>query len=729
MVRTYALLSLFFIILGKLTIAIALSVSSSRLINVVETPWDPRISQLTQSEQAPKEFIFDEPNIAAFSAKLNIRYSAGRDLEEYPVDRFFDGLQVKVQRINDDGGRIRSIEIKPKLLLLWPSFKFGAIPVLFAALFYAMIYAVFKLPGSFRLFPPLLATPLIGLFLGENRLDYFDRGVWLWILLMLMGCGGLLYRYLTTAKDEARSASASPRAYAAAVLVGIFLIGLLLRFNGLDFGLPGLFHPDESRKIKIARGMVETGDLNPHYFRHPTFLLYATAFNTWVYSKITGEIPPLSTVAYLGRSVSATLGSLSVILVFLIGKLLYSRNAGLLAAAFLALSPLHVVCSKYIKEDASLLFFTLLCFYFAVRALKNQCSVKFTLLAALFAGFSASSKYSGLLNISFAFLPVYERIAAALNLKRLRFTTYELPFSLLRLFSLPVLIIICFAAGFIILTPFAVLDHEAFLYDFLGEKQHMQRGHTVAISPISYYWGFHIKRSILSSFQLLFAVLSFIGLGFLAARAKLFDLLIIAAVLLFYLPSEYVRAKPEPQPERYVLPCIPFLAIAASEIATRLMRAPSTAVRYAVVIFTALALIQTAHYSLSHGQAAKNDTRLQAKNWIREKIPPGSKIIIDWHFYGPPGLKKEYQIMDLKDKSAAKLARGISEDTLKATGYDYAVLSSFSYGRFLMVEYRAHNLSKRYKQLFESMSPMVTFENEQYAYGFHNPEIKIFKLK
>ena len=767
------ILSLFFIfILSWLSLSLATTISPSLKLSIIHNFYDIRISGLLESGWSTPDFAFEEPRIAASSAKINITYAPPFDKNSKysEMEYYINSVKANQQTIGNNvllttpqkntagikveakalepivsektgnilGAKYLRIDVSPRFLLLSPTLSFALMPFLAVSLALLLFCLLFfkEHKGRLPLWPAIVAAPLIGWFLGQNRFDYWHRGVWIWLFITLALCGFLIYRKFS--QEYFNQNDTENRKVVLPLLLIIFAGGLFIRFQGLDFGLPGLFHPDESRKIRIIRTIVKTGDMNPGYFRHPTFLLYASAFNSWVYSKFTGEVPDTATAAYLGRCVSATLGSLSVLFLFLIGQLLFSSYAGLLASAFLAFSPLHVISSRYIKEDASLLFFTLVCFYFAVLALKNKCSIKYLMLSALFGGFSASSKYSGLLSIIFPALVIYERSLVSIQrllpkvsdfIHKFRFASDSPGLNVKQVFYLPLLLIIIFAGGFLIFTPYSILDSAQFLHDFYGEKQHMQRGHTVAITAISYYWGFHIERSIFSSFQIFFAITAFIGIGFLAARGSIFNLLVISSIFLFYLPAEYVKAKPEPQPERYILPCIPFMALAASALLTRFYLCKNQVLRVIAYGLTALALIQIMNYSIRHTKHIKNDTRQQARKWVAKNIPLNSKIIIDWHFYGPPKLHNFYEVLQFKDKAGAKLSRTVSAETFKNTGYDWLILSSFTYGRFFKPAYRIHNASKRYRAFFNEMKPVRIFKNQRYSYGFHNPEIRIYKIK
>ena len=69
----------------------------------------------------------------------------------------------------------------------------------------------------------------------------------------------------------------------------------------------------------------------------------------------------------VGRSLSALVDLLSVILVYAIGSRLFKKSVGLLAAAFAAFTVLNIQQSHFFTMDTFFSFFTLLAVYFAVR--------------------------------------------------------------------------------------------------------------------------------------------------------------------------------------------------------------------------------------------------------------------------------------------------------------------------------------------------------------------------
>jgi len=507
------------------------------------------------------------------------------------------------------------------------------------------------------------------------------------------------------------------------IVISLFAFALYVRFSGLDFGLPNFFHPDEARKVKIAHAMIETGDLNPHYFRHPTFLLYATALAGKSVQLITGVIPSLPDLTYLGRSVSAVLGALSVIVVWCIARLLFGNIPALISGFLFAVAPLHVVCSRYIKEDAGMLFFSLCSLYFVIKWHKSdRKSFKFPILAGLFAGFSTSTKYSGVLSAAFfvAFvLPVFVP----------KFDTGKL--SLTQIALIVCTAVVFCIAGFLLISPYVLFDTPRFLKDFMGEKAHMEKGHSVAITAWSQYWMYHFRYSILPGLTPTIALISAVSLGYLFIAGRIEGMIIIGCVLLFYLPAEWVKAKPEPQPERYILPCIPFLCIACGAFLDAFLRTFDKRRKVytcVALIVTAIALFVPARHSILQAQAIKLDTRLLAREWIINNIPENSNLMIEWKYYAPPLYGLNYKVIDLKSAENRGIQKKLSVETLKSLGVNYLILSGFSFDRYLKPLYRHHPFAKKYKSLLKNLKIEMEFSNSEYSYGFHNPRILILTV-
>lgn len=195
--------------------------------------------------------------------------------------------------------------------------------------------------------------------------------------------------------------------YPKTVLTIVLLSGLLLRLYGIDFGLPYLYEPDEHVHVNIAGRIVADHDLNPHWFGHPATTtiymmsgLYAFIFRVGLSLGVFASPGDFTTfffqnptVIYLsGRVMIAVFGVASVLLTYLMARRLFNRSTGLLAATFLALSPLHVYFSKVIHPDVQMSFFILVAFWFCLDILQRRTWSSY-LLAGFFTGLGTATKY------------------------------------------------------------------------------------------------------------------------------------------------------------------------------------------------------------------------------------------------------------------------------------------------------------------------------------------------
>jgi 4-amino-4-deoxy-L-arabinose transferase-like glycosyltransferase len=86
--------------------------------------------------------------------------------------------------------------------------------------------------------------------------------------------------------------------------------------------------------------------------------------------------------ANTGVTLMTLFGLGSIVLVYFIGKELYGKSTGLFAAALLGVSPWHLVLSRSFLLDSQCLFFSLLCLYVGILAIRKS-SVTLTLASGL----------------------------------------------------------------------------------------------------------------------------------------------------------------------------------------------------------------------------------------------------------------------------------------------------------------------------------------------------------
>ena len=147
-----------------------------------------------------------------------------------------------------------------------------------------------------------------------------------------------------------------------AVLALLLLVAVAPRLPGVPS--PGFdlarYAPLEQQALGEAWRMLTTGDYRPQTFERPSALLYlqtaagavnflaGVSVDRW---RALSAVQPAD-LATPARLLNALLGVATVALVYLTGRRLYGRRAGLLAAALLALSPLAWLAARVATEDA-----------------------------------------------------------------------------------------------------------------------------------------------------------------------------------------------------------------------------------------------------------------------------------------------------------------------------------------------------------------------------------------
>ena len=169
------------------------------------------------------------------------------------------------------------------------------------------------------------------------------------------------------------------------LIVLIAVVALVLRIIGLQFGLPAVYNPDEvaimARALSFAKGT-----LNPHNFLYPTFYFYVLFGWVGVYLAfvwLTGGVASLAALQELyftdptgiytaGRALGVACGTAATIVLYKLGSRLFDIRVGLVSALFLAVAPLAVRDSHYVKHDVPATLAVLVAYLLIVRLWQND---------------------------------------------------------------------------------------------------------------------------------------------------------------------------------------------------------------------------------------------------------------------------------------------------------------------------------------------------------------------
>ncbi|MGE3912690.1 MAG: glycosyltransferase family 39 protein [Chloroflexota bacterium] len=479
---------------------------------------------------------------------------------------------------------------------------------------------------------------------------------------------------------------------------GVLLLALIARFWGLLYGLPHSYYPDESSVVGDALQMARTGDLRPEQFLWPTFWIYVVAASVkagLVFAALPGGLGPLGTpsldnmlyVYGVARTVTALAGVVTILVLHAAAARWFSllnvpgaRWYALLAAGFLALSPLHIQHSHVTSPDVPTTAFLVVALYFVVRMLECR-SARWYLLAGLALGLSTAAKYPSAM---FAVAIVVAHLAGAgLALRRPRSLVVALLDWRLWLAG-GVTVMVFFATS-----PYILIDWSRFQEDFVSQASRvLQRGPVgeVGVSgpfapmlyvPLALNWGLDTPVALLALMGLGAALWMLAQPPEPAARVRWNLLTVLAFPVLLYVFSWTWQHRFA----RYALPLVPFGCLLAAFGLARMM---ALARRVAPLIASSPGRLVPALLGLSVmlWQAdgvvrydvllTRPDTRTIAANWLSENLPPGEQVIVEW--YGPPYGNVRQMGFDLSDRSL---------DRYFGRTPRFIVTSSFTYDRWL----------------------------------------------
>ena len=143
----------------------------------------------------------------------------------------------------------------------------------------------------------------------------------------------------------------------------VILIGFCIVLYFLNLGRWDLWNPDEPRYAQVAREMVNGGDwVLMHYNGRiypdkPPLFFWLIAFSSYLWQGFS---------SFSVRFPAAFFGTLTVLLTFFLGKMLYTSRTGFLSGLILATSVEFAYLSTRANIDTTLTFFTtasLLCFF------------------------------------------------------------------------------------------------------------------------------------------------------------------------------------------------------------------------------------------------------------------------------------------------------------------------------------------------------------------------------
>jgi 4-amino-4-deoxy-L-arabinose transferase-like glycosyltransferase len=183
------------------------------------------------------------------------------------------------------------------------------------------------------------------------------------------------------------------------LLGAVLVLAAAVRLVHVGWGLPDYFFPDEAVFFRPATQVAATGDLHTGFTTYPPLTVNALAATYAIAARVRRVPVDQLSVAervLLGRLVMVAAAIATVGAVAVLGAEIAGPGAGLVAAFFMAVLPVHVVQSRIISTDVLLTLFVVLALHAAVR-LHARPSPGRALAAGAAVGLAAGTKYPGAL--------------------------------------------------------------------------------------------------------------------------------------------------------------------------------------------------------------------------------------------------------------------------------------------------------------------------------------------
>lgn len=488
-----------------------------------------------------------------------------------------------------------------------------------------------------------------------------------------------------------RRAAASRDLVTIVSLVAIVLAGAALRFTGVGWGDAFVYHPDEGVIVKAAFHMVAAQDWNPHNFLYPSLLTDVVAGLAGIGHAITGLpvatgqeglfttefLPGQFGVFLAGRLLVATLGVATVVAVFAVARRLGGRGEGLLAAAIVAVAPIHIESSRYVTTDVPVTLLCTLALAASIRAVDTPGHKRWWVVAAVCVGLATSTKWNG---IAVAIVPAVLYLASA-GRSGWAAAVFRS--------STPVVMVIAAALALVATTP-AVAFAPGEVVSWLGQQAGAYT--SVAYAAVR---GSGTQNSLAVAAQSVVAGfgLPVVGLALVAVAG----LLVVRrrvefAMALFVLAYVVILSIPILHYPRNALPALPFVAIAIGLLPRRLAALAATRrrgaedllrrtrrsrqLRIVLSAVIALAIVPALVQDVADARRLrKPDTRSVAYAWILANLPHNAVIA-----------REQYTPQFLPDQFRLRNHDGLYQRSLawyREQKVQYLIVSSYIYGRYV----------------------------------------------
>jgi len=522
------------------------------------------------------------------------------------------------------------------------------------------------------------------------------------------------------------------------LLTAVVALGLALRLYGIRWGLPDAlhpvysYHPDESLQLFAAERLANGTVFPKHFIYGGTIyfaLLNAVSHLAELLRGVLGGVDLLADTILLGRYLLVIVALVTIVLAYHVGRLLFSRAVGGLAALFLAIAPAHIVYAQCLRPDEIAVFLAVMVLYLSARILRSEPRhhKRDFVYLGLVLGVTAAFRFP---LIVFAAAPVTAQLLASES------TSWATRWRSL-LDGRIAIMGVCMPVAYALASPQTFLFPEIFIEGLKVQWRYQSSPYLDAIGmgPGIYQYGWLMLHQALG--YTLYA-LAALGLFYAAVKRTTADWLLFVMIVPYLAMTSFTSWVVV----RYTLPLVPLLTILAARVTVECLRSSYVvrALSY-TVLATAIGWTLCADIAYLRLEAGRN-VRDVATAWIEQHIAGGSSIAlvkayVEDEFFNPviPEGYKHHAFYLNEYVDGTQLFR---EDK-----YDYLVLNEATYKN--MERLGASHPSMQARRFYESLmasryrmiqefKPLPTFLGVDFSgsfasgdYSIVNPGIRVYQ--
>jgi hypothetical protein len=425
------------------------------------------------------------------------------------------------------------------------------------------------------------------------------------------------------------------------LLAGLLAIAAFVRFRAIRFGLPHTqARPDETAIIDPVRTLL-SGHL-PHFYDYPWLFLWMVAIayiGYFLWGAAVGSFRSMGDMLaswpvhwepffLIPRVISALAGTLSVMIVFRLGRQVRDEATAIVSALFFTFAFMHVRGSHFGTTDVVMTGLIVAAVSLLLDAHRTRSRRRF-LAAGLVAGLAAATKYNAVILVVPMIVSHLLNVWDARDGRRHAWLDAGIVY-----FG------ISFAVAFAVGVPFVVLDRGPFL-DAMHELGHALRVGDVRMD-LGNGWLYHLTFSLRYGMGMPLLATGLAGAALLLWLEPRTGALLLSFPLAYYIVAGSIRLLFV----RYAMPIVPFLCVTAaylvcrsaswiaSRVSPRTGQGPLLSGAGAALVACALVWSSASRVWAFDRVMSATDNRVVVAQWFFDHVPPGTTVLQTGSRYG-----------------------------------------------------------------------------------------------